>query len=229
MGIESGHPLITPVSQKYSFTNEGGAFGHINVMKNIMGLWLIQESKRQWRREGKEYSLDEMSSAALAAEPFRSIIDPDNAIFSPAGDIPSRIRDYCKKTRQPVPEDMGAIVRCIFESLALRYRWTAEKLEELSGKKYTSINIVGGGTKDSLLCRFTADGTGRIVYAGPVEATAIGNIMMQAYADGEVKSCEEIREIVRNSFNVQVYTPNLLHQAEWDAAYKQFCTLVDSN
>lgn len=229
MGIESGHPLITPVSQKYSFTNEGGAFGHINVMKNIMGLWLIQESKRQWRREGKEYSFDEMSSAALAAEPFRSIIDPDNAIFSPAGDIPSRIRDYCKKTRQPVPEDMGAIVRCIFESLALRYRWTAEKLEELSGKKYTSINIVGGGTKDSLLCRFTADGTGRIVYAGPVEATAIGNIMMQAYAAGEVKSCEEIREIVRNSFNVQVYTPNLSHQAEWDAAYKQFCTLVDSN
>ena len=227
MGIESSRPLITPASQKYSFTNEGGAFGRINVMKNIMGLWLIQESRRQWRREGKVYSFDEMSTAALAARPFHSLIDPDDAMFSPAGDMPGRIREYCRKTGQPIPEDMGAVVRCIFESLALRYRWTAEKLQELSGKVYTTINIVGGGTKDTLLCRFTADGTGRTVHAGPVEATAIGNIMMQAYAAGEVTSCEEIREIVRGSFDVQVYTPDLRHQAEWEAAYSRFCTLID--
>lgn len=226
MGIESDTPLITPLSQKYSFTNEGGAFGKINVMKNIMGLWLIQESRRQWKREGKEYTFDEMSDAALAAVPFRSLIDPDNSMFSPAGDIPGRIRKYCAETGQPIPEDMGAIVRCIFESLALRYRWTAEKLEELSGKKYSTINIVGGGTKDALLCRFAADGTGRTVHAGPVEATAIGNILMQAYAAGEVRSCEEMREIVRNSFNMQAYEPDLSQRAQWDEAYIRFCTLI---
>ena len=122
MGIESNAPLITPLSQKYSFTNEGGAFGKINVMKNIMGLWLIQESRRQWKRDGKEYSFDEMSDAALAAAPFRSLIDPDNPVFSPAGDIPGRIQEYCRETGQPIPEDMGAVVRCVFESLALRYQ-----------------------------------------------------------------------------------------------------------
>ena len=229
MGIESDKPLITPLSQKYSFTNEGGAFGKINIMKNIMGLWLIQESRRQWRREGKEYSFDEMSAAALAAAPFRSLIDPDDTAFSPAGDMPERIREYCRKTGQPIPEDMGAVVRCIFESLALRYRWTAEKLEELSGKKYSTINIVGGGTKDSLLCQFTADGTGRTVHAGPVEATAIGNIMMQAYAAGGVSSCEEIRRIVRDSFDVKTYTPNASAQAEWEEAYTRFCKLIEKS
>ncbi|MCI8472778.1 MAG: rhamnulokinase [Clostridiales bacterium] len=226
MGIESNAPLITPLSQKYSFTNEGGAFGKINVMKNIMGLWLIQESRRQWKREGKEYSFDEMSDAALAAAPFRSLIDPDNPVFSPAGDIPGRIQEYCRETGQPVPEDMGAVVRCIFESLTLRYRWTAEKLEELSGKKYNTINIVGGGTKDTLLCRFAANGTGRTVHAGPIEATAIGNIMMQAYAAGEVSSCEEIRKIVRSSFDVKIYEPDLSESAQWEEAYTRFCALI---
>ena len=227
MGIESDHPLITSLSQRYSFTNEGGAFGKINVMKNIMGLWLIQESRRQWKREGKEYTFDEISAAALAAAPFRSLIDPDDPVFSPAGDMPGRIREYCHKTGQPVPEDMGAVARCIFESLALRYRWTAERLEELSGKKYGVINIVGGGTKDSLLCQFTADGTGRTVHAGPVEATAIGNIMMQAYAAGEVGSCEEIRRTVRNSFDVKVYMPDVAVRTAWDDAYTRFCKLAD--
>lgn len=227
MGIESDTPLITPTSLKYSFTNEGGAFGKINVLKNIMGLWLLQESRRQWKREGKQYSFDEMSDAALSAAPLRSIIDPDDALFSPAGDMPARIREYCRKTGQPVPEDMGAIVRCIFESLALRYRWTAEKLEELSGKRYDTIHIVGGGTKDALLCRFAAEGTGRTVVAGPVEATAIGNILMQAYAAGEVSSREEMRRIVQNSFEVKTYAPDSADRADWDAAYEKFCELIE--
>lgn len=226
MGIESPSPVINDVSRKYSFTNEGGVFGKINIMKNIMGLWLIQESRRQWKREGKEYSFDEMSSAALASEPFRSIINPDDPMFGTAGDLPGRIVEYCKKTGQPAPENVGQIVRCIFESLALRYRWTAEKLEELTGRKYNVINIVGGGTKDELLCRFTANGTGRKVLAGPVEATAIGNILMQAYAAGEISSIEEARKIVRNSFEIKTYEPDTSLADGWDKAYERFCDLI---
>ncbi len=226
MGIESDVPVINDVSRKYSFTNEGGVFGKINIMKNIMGLWLIQESRRQWKREGKEYSFDEMSSAALASEPFRSIINPDDALFATAGDLPGRIVEYCKKTGQPAPENVGQIVRCIFESLALRYRWTAEKLEELTGKKYNVINIVGGGTKDELLCRFTANGTGRKVLAGPVEATAIGNILMQAYAAGDVFDIKDARNIVKNSFEIKEYEPDTSLKDGWDEAYKKFCSLI---
>ncbi len=226
MGIESDVPVINNISRKYSFTNEGGVFGKINIMKNIMGLWLIQESRRQWKREGKEYSFDEMSSAALASEPFRSIINPDDPMFGTAGDLPERIREYCKNTGQPEPENVGQIVRCIFESLALRYRWTAEKLEELTGRKYNLINIVGGGTKDELLCRFTANGTGRQVLAGPVEATAIGNILMQAYAAGEISDIAEARSIVRNSFEIKKYEPDIALSEGWDKAYEKFCSLI---
>ena len=226
MGIESDTPVINDISRKYSFTNEGGVFNKINIMKNKMGLWLIQQSRRQWKREGKEYSFDEMSSAALASEPFRSIINPDDSLFATSGDLPGRIAEYCKKTGQPAPENVGQIVRCIFESLALRYRWTAEKLEELTGKKYNVINIVGGGTKDELLCRFTANGTGRKVLAGPVEATAIGNILMQAYAAGEVSDINEARQIVRNSFEIKEYEPDTSLKDGWDKAYEKFCSLI---
>ena len=227
MGIESDTPVINDISRKYSFTNEGGAFGKINVMKNIMGLWLIQESRRQWKREGKEYSFDEMSSAALSAKPFGCIINPDDASFNMAGDMPGKIRAYCKKTGQKIPETMGEIVRCIFESLSLRYRWTAEKLEELTGRKYDVINIVGGGTKDELLCTFTANGTGRRVVAGPVEATAVGNILVQAYASGEISSIEEGRAIVRNSFDTKTYEPDVTLKDGWNEAYGRFLKLTE--
>lgn len=226
MGIESDKPIINDISRKYSFTNEGGTFGKVNIMKNIMGLWLIQESRRQWKREGKDYSFDEMSEAALASEPFASIINPDDPLFNAAGDMPGKIREYCEKTGQKIPETMGAVVRAIFESLALRYRWTAEKLEELTGKKYGVINIVGGGTKDELLCKFTANGTGRKVVAGPVEATAIGNIMAQAVAAGEIASVEEGRVIVRNSFESKTYVPEDNLRDGWNAAYERFLSLI---
>lgn len=226
MGIESDTPVINDISRKYSFTNEGGAFGKINVMKNIMGLWLIQESRRQWKREGKEYTFDEMSDAALASEPFKCIINPDDMLFNMAGDMPGKIREYCKKTGQNIPETMGEIVRCIFESLSLRYRWTVEKLEELTGRKYNSINIVGGGTKDELLCTFTANGTGRKVIAGPVEATAIGNILVQAYASGEISGIKEGRAIVRNSFDTKTYDPDTTLSAGWQTAYEKFLNLI---
>ena len=167
-----------------------------------------------------------MSDAALRAEPFASIINPDDPMFNAAGDMPGAIREYCRKTGQKVPEDMGAIVRTIFESLALRYRWTAEKLEELTGKKYGTINIVGGGTKDELLCSFCANGTGRTVVAGPVEATAIGNIMAQAVAAGEISGVEEAREIVRNSFETKTYIPETDNKDGWDRAYARFLELI---
>ena len=226
MGIESDKPVINDITRKYSFTNEGGTFGKINIMKNIMGLWLIQESRRQWKREGLNYSFDEMSDAALKSEPFASIINPDDPMFNAAGDMPGKIREYCKKTGQKIPETMGAVVRAIFESLALRYRWTAEKLEEITGNKYSTINIVGGGTKDELLCRFTANGTGRTVIAGPVEATAIGNIMAQAVAAGEISSVAEGREMVRNSFETKTYTPDEGLCDGWDKAYERFLELI---
>ncbi len=226
MGIESDAPVINEISRKYSFTNEGASFGKINVMKNIMGLWLIQESRRQWKREGKNYSFDEMSEAALSAEPFRSIVNPDDVSFNMAGDMPGKIRAYCEKTGQPIPDTMGAVVRCIFESLSLRYRWTVEKLEELTGRKYNVINIVGGGTKDELLCTFTANGTGRKVVAGPVEATAIGNILVQAYASGEISGIEEGRAIVRNSFETKTYEPDDTLREGWNEAYARFLTLI---
>ena len=226
MGIENDEPIINDISRRYSFTNEGGAFGRINIMKNIMGLWLIQESRRQWKREGREYTFDEMSDAALKSEPFRSIINPDDPSFNAAGDLPARIREYCRSTGQPEPETMGAVVRCIFESLALRYRWTAEKLEELCDRKFGTINIVGGGTKDELLCRFTANGTGRRVSAGPVEATAIGNILMQAYAAGEISGAREGRSIVRASFENIIYEPDMSQKDGWQSAYERFCKLI---
>ncbi len=229
MGIESKTPVITDVSRKYSFTNEGGALGTVRILKNIMGLWLEQESRRQWKREGIAVSFDELSGMALAAKPLQSIINPDDDAFAPAGDIPGRIREYCRKTGQHVPENMGEIVRCIFESLALRYRWTAEKLEEITGRTYSTINIVGGGTKEAPLCQFAADASGRMVSAGPVEATALGNISVQMIAAGEISGVSEARDIIRSSFAVRQYYPNAETRSAWDDAYARFLKLIGEN
>ncbi len=226
MGIESPEPVITPLSKKYDFTNEGGVFGTIRVLKNIMGLWLEQESRRQWKREGKSYTFDELSAMALAAKPLQSIINPDDQLFAAAGNMPKRICDYCAKTGQHVPENVGEIVRCIFESLALRYRWTAEKLEEMTGRKYPVINIVGGGTKEAMLSQFAADASHRTVCAGPVEATTLGNIAMQYIAAGEIKDRWEARQIIRDSSEVQVYEPDQTTAGAWDDAYGRFLALI---
>jgi sugar (pentulose or hexulose) kinase len=226
MGIESRTPLITDTSLKYQFTNEGGVFGTYRVLKNIMGLWLEQESRRQWTREGTKYSFDELSAMALAAKPLQSLIDPDDLRFATAGNMPQRIREYCRETGQHVPETVGEIVRCIFESLALRYRWTAEKLEEMTGRRYPVINIVGGGTKEEMLSQFAADASQRKVCAGPVEATTLGNIAVQCIADGEIKDMWEARRIIRNSFEIKEYTPDTASKDAWDEAYARFLTLI---
>ncbi len=226
MGIESKTPVINELSAKYNFTNEGGVFGTIRILKNIMGLWIEQESRRQWTREGTKYTFDELSEMALASKPFQCFIDPDDQLFATAGNMPRRIREYCEKTGQHVPETVGEIVRCIFESLALRYRWTAEKLEELTGRTYPVINIVGGGTKEEMLSQFTADASHRKVCAGPVEATALGNIAMQCIASGEIKDMWEARRIIRNSTDIKEYAPDMENAAAWDEAYARFLKII---
>ena len=226
MGIESKEPVMNEAAAKYDMTNEGGVFGTIRVLKNIMGLWLVQESRRQWKREGKNYTFDELSAQANAAEPFRSLINPDDAAFAPAGNLPERIREYCRKTSQPVPETAGEIVRCIFESLALKYRRTAEQLEEVSGRKYNTNNIVGGGTKEEMLSQFTADASHKTVCTGPVEATALGNIAMQAIASGEISDMWEARRIIRNSTEIKEYKPDTENAAAWDKAYERFLEMI---
>ena len=226
MGIESRTPVINDQTLKYDFTNEGGVFGTIRILKNIMGLWIEQESRRQWAREGTKYTFDELSEMALAAKPLQSLINPDDQRFATAGNMPKRIREYCRETGQHVPETVGEVVRCIFESLALRYRWTAEKLELITGRKYPVINIVGGGIKEEMLSQFAADASHRMVNAGPVEATSLGNIAMQGIAAGEFSDMWEARRVIRDSFEIKEYKPNTDMAGAWDDAYGRFCTLI---
>ncbi len=224
MGTELKEPMLTDTSRELNFTNEGGAMGRIRYLKNIMGLWLIQESRRQWKREGKDYSFAQMEAWAKESTPFRSFIDPDDASFATPGDMPGKIREYCRRTNQPIPESVGEVVRCIYESLSLKYRKTAESIQQSTKKQIRTINVVGGGTKDRFLSQMTADACNMQVIAGPEEATAIGNLMMQAIAAGVVADLSEARKIVAASFDVKTYTPSA-DRATWDKAYERFLAL----
>ena len=226
MGAELDAPLINDATRAANFTNEGGAQGTIRFLKNIMGLWIIQESRRQWKREGKDYSFAQMETWAKECTPFRSLINVDYKTFNTPGNMPEKIRDYCRMTGQPVPESVGEVVRCIYESLALKYRYTVETIVKLQGKPANMINVVGGGTKDKFLSQMTADACGIPVCAGPEEATAIGNLMMQAIAAGEVKDLAQAREVVANSFELKHYEPTS-DRGAWDAAYERFCKIAD--
>ena len=223
MGTELDAPKINEQTEKYNFTNEGGINNTIRFLKNIMGLWLIQESRRQWKREGKEYSFAELESLAKAAKPFRCFINPDDASFVAPGDLPARVREFCQKTGQYVPQTVGEIVRCIYESLAMKYRYTAEVIGKLTGIQPRIIHVVGGGTKDVFLSQMTADACGIPVCAGPEEATAIGNLLVQLMAAGEAKDLADARAIVAASFTPKYYEPQ--DTAAWDAAYQTFCAL----
>lgn len=224
MGAELDAPLINDATRAANFTNEGGAQGTIRFLKNIMGLWIIQESRRQWKREGKDYSFAQMEAWAKECTPFRSLINVDYKTFNTPGNMPEKIRDYCRMTGQPVPESVGEVVRCIYESLALKYRYTVETIVKLQGKPANMINVVGGGTKDKFLSQMTADACGIPVCAGPEEATAIGNLVMQAIAQGEIKDLAQAREVVANSFEMKHYQPCAEREA-WDEAYERFCKL----
>jgi sugar (pentulose or hexulose) kinase len=223
MGIESHEPIISSDSLRYNLTNEGGVSGTIRFLKNIMGMWLLQESRRQWARAGQDYSYDELTNLAATAAPLKSIISVGDNRFLPPGHMVERIQGFCRETNQPVPQTEAEVTRCVLESLALESRWTTEKLRELSGKALPIIHIIGGGSRNRLLNQFTADATGCQVIAGPVEATAIGNILMQAIGLHHLSSLEEGRALVRGSFDVATFEPQT--SSAWDEAYNRYLTL----
>jgi rhamnulokinase len=220
MGVELPGPLINEKALEYNFTNEGGVGGTIRFLKNIMGLWLVQECRRAWERAGQTYSYDDLARLAEAAPPFVSLVNPDDASFILPASMPAALADFCRRTRQPEPREPGAVVRCALESLALRYRWVFERLEEMTGKRLEVIHVVGGGCQNALLCQLTADACNRPVLAGPIEATAIGNVLVQAMGLGLLRSLSEAREVVRSSFEVKRYEPR--DAARWEEPYARF-------
>jgi rhamnulokinase len=224
LGVEVPRPVINAETMKYNFTNEGGVAGTTRLLKNIMGLWLVQECRRTWARAGRQLSYEELMASAQAASPFAALVDPDDVTFLAPGDMPARLAAFCERTRQASPGDEGAIVRCCLESLALKYRWTIDRLESILGTTIKTIHIVGGGTKNTLLCQFTANACGRPVHAGPIEATAIGNILMQAIDRGRLSSIADLRAVVARSFPVMIYEPRDI--AAWSDAAHRFDTFV---
>ena len=223
-GTELDEPIVNETSLNINITNEGGIGGKTGFLKNIIGLWLIQESRRQWQREGKDYSYADLEKLALAEKPFKCFIDPDAPEFVPQGNIPKRVREFCEKTGQYVPESVGEIMRCIYESLAMKYRLTFEKLCECTKQDYPVIHVIGGGTKDGLLCKMTADSCGRTVKAGPIEATVMGNVAVQFMSDGTISSISEARKTVAASEALKTYEPE--NTDEWKAAYKDFLKIA---
>lgn len=221
MGIEIGRPLINARALELNFTNEIGVEGKVRLLKNIAGLWLIQECRRAWGAEGIEYSYEDLARLAGEAAPFGPLIDPD--AFPEPGRMPARIARFCSRSGQPAPESPGAICRAILESLALRYRQVLESLESLAGRRIEAIHIVGGGSRHQLLNQFVADATGRIVLAGPAEATAAGNILTQAIGARQLSGLAEARNIVKRSFALVPYEPR--RGEGWDAAYERFTAL----
>jgi rhamnulokinase len=224
LGMELPEPVINDAALQANITNEGGYGGTYRMLKNIMGMWLIQEARRTWIAEGQEYSYDQLTQMANDAKPFESLVDPDNSQFLPPGDMPGRIRQYCQQKGQPAPESVGAVARCIFESLALKYRHVLRQQAALTGRPVEALHIVGGGSRNALLCQMTADATGCRVIAGPVEATALGNAISQLIALGDLKSVEEGRALVRSSFEMSVYEPRDL--SPWDAVEPRFKALL---
>jgi len=207
MGVEIPRAIVNDKTFQYEFTNEGGVEKTIRLLKNIMGLWPIQECRRQWQREGADLSYGEMAALAEKAEPFARRIDVDDEAFLAPGDMPKRINDYLVRTGQEPIGDKGQMIRAILENLALKYRSILEAIEDVAGSEIDIMHIVGGGIQNELLCQFTASAIGKKVVTGPIEATASGNILMQAIATGQIKFLAEGRDIVRNSFGLKEYEP----------------------
>ncbi len=224
IGCELDKPILTEKSQKDELSNELGANGKINYLKNISGLWLIQETRRALQHQGIEYGYDDLEQLARNEKPFTHFIDPDHPSFATEGDFPQRIKEYCKNTNQPIPQNIGAIVRCIYESLALKYRFAIKQIEENTNQNFEVLHLLGGGTKDKFLCQMTADSLGIPVIAGPTEATAIGNIMLQLIALGEIEDISTARMLVRESENVTIYTPQ--EHDKWLEEYKKYEKII---
>jgi rhamnulokinase len=222
MGIEVRDAQLSADVLRYNLTNEGGVDGTYRLLKNIIGLWLVQQCKRSFEARGRKVDYARLVQLAKQAKPLRSIIDPDDSRFLNPPNMPSAIQDFCRKTRQPVPGSEGELVRCALESLALRYNTMLDCLEKIGGKPIEAIHIVGGGSKNDLLNQFTADACGRPVIAGPVEATVLGNVLMQARAAREIGSLSELRAVVRASCEVRTFEPKRSTAAAWADARVRF-------
>lgn len=224
MGVESPSPVINDQVLRLNFTNEGGVGNTIRLLKNITGLWLVQECRRVWNESGREWQWEDLNRLSAAATPLVSFINPDAHEFLAPQNMPEAIRRFAQQTGQVVPADEGAVLRCALDSIAMKFRQVLGMCEELSGGRLETIHIVGGGTKNRQLCQAAADACARRVLAGPVEATAVGNLMMQAVAAGDVGSIAEAREVIRHSFPVEEYLPQ--NTAAWDEAYARFQRIV---
>jgi len=224
MGVEWPHPIINDLGRDLNFTNEIGFGGSIRLLKNIIGLWLIQECRRDWAKSGNEYDYAALEKLASQAPPFVSLINPVDPRFVSPDEMPAKIAALCRETGQPVPNTPGAFVRCALESLALFYRVTLRQLEKLIGKKIVHLHVVGGGSRNTLLNQFTANALQIPVIAGPSECTALGNVLIQAIAQGHLPSLAAAREVVRNSFELAIVNPE--PAAEWDKAFANFESLL---
>ena len=224
IGCELDEAVMTKESNALELSNELGANGKINFLKNISGLWLIQETRRDLAKTDRKYSYNELEMMARDSESFRSFIDPDAPELSAHGNLPDKIRAYCENTNQPVPETIGELVRCIYESLALKYRLALEQITKCTGKSFDVLHLMGGGTKDGFLCELAAQSLGIPVVAGPIEATALGNIMLQLIALGEIETIEQGRKIIAETEKVKVFEE--AHTPAWDEAFERFCKII---
>jgi len=224
LGAEVNQPVINEAGLKHNLSCYGGVCDTFLVWKNIQALWLLQECQRTWSESGSNYSHRDLIALARTAQPFFAVIDSDDRLFLDPGDMPSKIRLFCERTHQQPPETPGAVTRCIFESLALKYRWVFENLQKVIGVQLDTIHLVGGGSKNKYLAQFTADATARRVLAGPSEATAIGNLVTQLIALGQLDSLEDAREVIRNSFETDEYEP--INPRNWNDPYQIFLDLM---
>jgi rhamnulokinase len=225
VGLERPAPAIGPAALAANLTNEAGVAGSFRLLRNVMGLWLLQECRRAWLHGGHQWSYQDLLAMAEAAPPFGPLIDPDDGRFLRPGDLPGAIAEACRETGQPAATEPGVVVRCVLESLALRYRWALDRLEAVTGADVDVVHVVGGGARNRLLCQMTADATRRQVVAGPIEATAAGNLLVQALALRIVGSLAEARELVRGSFQLERYEPRCSER--WDEAWARFQGVVD--
>jgi rhamnulokinase len=224
MGVESPQPVVNEKVLRLNFTNEGGVGNTIRLLKNICGLWLVQECRRAWNQVGRNWGWEDLNKLAAAAQPLAAFINPDAPDFLAPENMPTAIRQFCQRTGQHVPADEGAVLRCALESIAMKFRHVLGMCEDLVGGRIDTIHIVGGGTQNRQLCQAAADACSRRVLAGPIEATATGNLMMQAVSAGDVASITEAREVIRRSFAVEEYQPQ--NTAAWDEAYQRFMKVL---
>lgn len=224
IGCELEKPILTEESNQLELSNELGANGKINYLKNISGLWLIQELKRDLAQRGESYTYNQLEMLARDSEPFKCFVDPDAPILSKHGNLIDKIREFCRSTNQQIPETVGELVRTVYESLSLKYRYALEQISQCTGKSFEKLNLLGGGTKDGFLCGMTADCLDIPVVAGPIEATALGNIILQLISLGELDSVEQGREIISKTEKIKTYCPN--HSSAWDDAYEKYVKII---